>query len=139
MQLVYEEKSISECSVHPIIASSFLVDHIWQKECEESMTGNMLNDFFYFLWLFEGSTRRLDGNQIKRHLISCWVRWKSKILVGKPVESFIFPSSPMNIPPNEKYRVYVNLQKNLDFKFRLFFHFRQRTSHSCGSRSRNKK
>ena len=27
----------------------------------------------------------------------------------------------MNIPPNEKYSVYVNLQKNLDFKFRLFF------------------
>ena len=26
----------------------------------------------------------------------------------------------MNIPPNKKYTVYVNLQGNLDFKFGLF-------------------
>ena len=54
------------------MASSFLIEDILRKECEKSPTGNMLNDFFYFLKLFEGSTgRRLDGNQIKQHLSSC--------------------------------------------------------------------
>ena len=53
------------------MASSFLIDDILRKECEKSPTGNMLNDFFYYLKLFEGSTKRLDGNQIKRHLSSC--------------------------------------------------------------------
>ena len=38
---------------------------ILRKEREESPTGNMLYDFFYFLKLFEGSTRALDANQIK--------------------------------------------------------------------------
>ena len=47
------------------MASSFLFDEILRKECEKSPTGNMLNDFFYFLKLFEGSTRRLNDSQIK--------------------------------------------------------------------------
>ena len=52
------------------MASSFLIDDILRKECEKSPIGNMLNDFFYFLRLFEGSNKRLDGNQIRRHLSS---------------------------------------------------------------------
>ena len=47
-----------------------LIADILRKECEESPTGYMLYDFFYFLKLFEGSSRRLDPNQIK-HLSSC--------------------------------------------------------------------
>ena len=43
---------------------------ILRKEREESPTGNMLYDFFYFLKLFEGSTRMFDTNQIKRRLSS---------------------------------------------------------------------
>ena len=35
------------------MASSFLIDDILRKECEKSPTGNMLNDFFYFLKPFE--------------------------------------------------------------------------------------
>ena len=46
-----------------------LIADILRKECEESPT-DMLYDFFYFLKLFEGSSRRLDPNQIK-HLSSC--------------------------------------------------------------------
>ena len=52
------------------MASSFLIDDILRNECEESATGNMLYDFFCFLKLFEGSTRRLDVSQTKRHLRS---------------------------------------------------------------------
>ena len=53
------------------MASSFLIDDILRKEYEESPTGNMLHDFLYFLKLFEGSSRRLDSDEIKRHLSSC--------------------------------------------------------------------
>ena len=53
------------------MTSNFLIEDILRKEYEKSPTGNMLNDFFYFLKIFEGSTRRLDGNQIKRHISSC--------------------------------------------------------------------
>ena len=31
------------------MAPSFLIDDILRKECEESVTGNMLQDYFYFL------------------------------------------------------------------------------------------
>ena len=51
--------------------SNFLIDEILRKEWEESPTCSMLHDFFYFLKLFEGTTRKLDANQIKRHLSSC--------------------------------------------------------------------
>ena len=50
------------------MTSSFLIEDILRKECEKPRTGNMLNDFFYFLKLFEDSTRRLDGNHIKGHI-----------------------------------------------------------------------
>ena len=104
-----------------------------RKECEKSPTGNMLNDFFCSLKLFEGSTRRLDGNKIKRHLSSYQMRWKSEMLAIKPVPLLISPLSPINIPPNKNYTVYLTL--NLGFQFRLFFHFRQRTS--CSSRHKS--
>ena len=42
------------------MASSFLIDDILWKECEESPAGNMLYDLFYFVNLFEDSSRRLD-------------------------------------------------------------------------------
>ena len=45
------------------MASSFSIG-ILRKECEESPRGNMLHDF-YFLKLFEGSTRRLDAWSLK--------------------------------------------------------------------------
>ena len=37
----------------------------------------MLNDLFYFLKLFEGSNKRLGGNQIEQHLIAL-VKWGEK-------------------------------------------------------------
>ena len=49
------------------MASTFLINDILRKECEASPTGNMLYDFFNFLKLFEGRTRRLDADQIKRN------------------------------------------------------------------------
>ena len=51
------------------MASCFLIDDILQKECEESTTGNMLNNFFYFLKLFEGSTRTCETNQTASQLL----------------------------------------------------------------------
>ena len=35
------------------MTSSFLIENILRKECEKSPTGNMLNDFFYFLKIFK--------------------------------------------------------------------------------------
>ena len=60
--------------MYSIMASGFLIDNILRKECEESLTDNMLYDFFYFLKSFEGSGRRLDPNEIKQHLSSYQVR-----------------------------------------------------------------
>ena len=62
----------------------------------------MLYDFFYFFKLFKiapGGWMPIKSNDI----------WKSEMLAGKPDQLFISPSSPMNMPPNKKYTVYVNL------------------------------
>ena len=99
-----------ECSLYLILVSSFLIANIFRKGCQQSPIGNILYDFFYFLKLFEGNTRKLDANQIKHHLSSCYVSWKSEMLAGKPGQLLILTSAPTNIPPNKKKTtVYVNL------------------------------
>ena len=75
---------------------------ILRKEREESPTGNMLYDFFYFLKLFERSTRALDANQIKWYLGSCEVTRKTEMLTGKLDKLFISPSPTIKISPKKE-------------------------------------
>ena len=86
------------------MTSSFLIEDILQKKCEKSPAGNMLNDSFYFLQLFAGSTRGLAGNQTKRHINSCYVRLKSEMLALRPVPFLTSPSSPLNIALNKNIK-----------------------------------
>ena len=64
------------------MASSFLIKDILRRECEKSLTGNILNDFFYFLKLIEGSIRRLDANQSNQTTYHLFLREVKKRSAG---------------------------------------------------------
>ena len=74
------------------MASIFLIDDILLKECEKSPTGNMLIDFFYFLKLFEGSIRRLNGNQMTSQLLFKEVKKQNAGLKTSPALDLPFIS-----------------------------------------------
>ena len=122
------ENYFLECSLYPIMTSSFLIDNILWRE--ESQTGNMLCDFFYFLkgWM------PIKSNHIPALVkwgvkAKCWLETLHKICEflmpifshilhsGKPGQLFI--SYEHSLPPNKKSTIYVNLKGNLEFKLRL--------------------
>lgn len=91
------------------MAPSFLIDDILRKECEESVTGNMLKDYFYFLKLLKVATG--DLMPVKSSDISATFKWFKKAKCW--LENQTSSSSPMSNPPNKKIIVYVNLSGNL--------------------------
>ena len=122
------ENYFLECSLYPIMTSSFLIDNILWRE--ESQTGNMLCDFFYFLkgWM------PIKSNDIPALVkwgvkAKCWLETLHKtceflmpifshiLHSGKPGQLFI--SYEHSLPPNKKTTIYVNLKGNLEFKLRL--------------------